>query len=336
MARGIAALGFLSLLLGITSGCDFVRANDRPVLRVVADVPLPGPTSRYDYQSLDPASGRLYIADMGAGRLIAFDTRRRRVASTAENLPKATGVLAVPSLHRVYVSAAGSHRVAILVDSTLATVGSVEDITFPDGLAFAPEAGKVFVSDEFGRREVVIDAATGRLRALIPLGGVAGNTQYDLVGRRVFVAVQTRNELVAIDPESERVSGRYRLPGADHPHGVLIDAPRRQAFVANEGNSKLLVVDLRTMRVTAEHAVGKEPDVLAFDPGLRRLYVASESGSVTVFSAEDSALLRLGTYTAPHAHTVAVDPTTHEVYLPLAEVNGQPLLRILAPDSTFH
>jgi hypothetical protein len=33
----------------------------------------------------------------------------------------------------------------------------------------------------------------------------------------------------------------------------------------------------------------------------------------------------------PHAHTVAVDPATHRVYLPLENVNGRPVLRILAP-----
>jgi DNA-binding beta-propeller fold protein YncE len=302
---------------------------------MVADVPLPGPPGRFDYQSFDPASGRLYIAHMGAGEILAFDTRRRRVVARAGDLPKATGVLAVPVLHRVYVSAAGSHQVAILDDSTLRIKGAVKGVTFPDGLAFAPEARKVFVSDEFGRREVVIDGATNRLRAMIPLGGEAGNTQYDSVGRQVLVAVQTRDELVAIDPRSERISGRFPLTGADHPHGVLIDPPRRLAFVANEGNSSLLVVDLRTMRVIAEHTVGKEPDVLAFDSDLRRLYVGSESGVVTGFSAGDSGLVRLGTYTAPHAHTVAVDPTTHEVYLPLADVKGRPVLRILTPaDST--
>jgi DNA-binding beta-propeller fold protein YncE len=312
-------------------------AGDRgaapPVLRVVADVALPGSPSRFDYQSLDPTTGYLYIVHMGAGQVVVFDTRTRRVKATVPNLPRATGVLAVPRLHRVYVSAAGAHRVAIFEDSTLREIGVVDGITFPDGLAFAAEAGKIFVSDELGRREIVIDAATQRMRASIPLGGEAGNTQYDSVGRLILVAVQTRNELVTIDPISERIVARYRLPGADRPHGVLIDAPRRLAFIANEGNAKLLVVDLKTMRVTADYPVGWEPDVLAFDPGLRRLYVASELGVVTVFAELESRLDLLGSYTAPQAHSVAVNPETHEVYLPLADIEGRPILRILAPCS---
>jgi DNA-binding beta-propeller fold protein YncE len=145
--------------------------------------------------------------------------------------------------------------------------------------------------------------------------------------------VQTRNELVAIDPAADRIAGRYALPGADQPHGLLIDAPRRLAFVANQGNHRLLVVDLRTMRVIGEYPIGEDPDVLAFDPGLRRLYVASESGDVAVFNEGEDRLEPAGTYRAAHAHSVAVDPRTHEVFLPLADVNGRPVLRILRPGS---
>ena len=37
---------------------------------MVADVPMPGPAVRFDYQMFDPSSGRLYIAHMNADRQI--------------------------------------------------------------------------------------------------------------------------------------------------------------------------------------------------------------------------------------------------------------------------
>jgi hypothetical protein len=40
------------------------------------------------------------------------------------------------------------------------------------------------------------------------------------------------------------------------------------------------VVDLANMKVLATYPVGKDPDVLAFDTGLKQLYVSAESGSV--------------------------------------------------------
>ena len=303
----------------------------RGALRVVQDYPLPGPANRFDYQSIDPTLGRLYMNHMNAGRLVVFDLKSSKVLGEVADLPRATGVWAVPAHHKVFVSAAGNHEVAIIDDRSLTVSARVGGIVFPDGIAFAPEADKVFVSDENGNADVVIDARTNAKRSTIDLGGEAGNTHYDSVSHCILVAVQTRNQLVAIDPSSEKIVARYDLPGSDHPHGFTIDEPGRLAFVTNEENAKLLVLDLRTMRVIATHSVGDGPDVLAWDPEWRRLYVASEGGGVSAFEADGSVLRSLGEYRAPHAHSVAVDPATHRVYLPLENMNGHPILRVMVP-----
>ena len=306
-------------------------AGPRGHLRLVADVPLPGPANRFDYQSVDPSARRLYISHMNAGRLVVLDLDSSRVVSDITGVDRATGVLAVPSLHRVYVSAAGRHELVEFDDRTLKEVGRVGGIRFPDGIAYAPVEQKLFVSDEAGDADVVVDVRSSAKRSTIPLGGEAGNTQYDSVSHCILVAVQTRNQLVAIDPATERVVARYDLPGSDHPHGFAIDGPGRLAFVTGEGNATLQVVDLRTMRVLSSRRVGDEPDVLAWDAAWRRLYVASESGVVNVFAVQGTVLQPLEELHIPRAHTVAVDPRTHRVYLPLENVGGHPVLRILEP-----
>ena len=325
-------VALLLVMMGVVVPGE-AQTGHAPVLRPVADVPLPGPTARFDYQSLDPAAGRLYIAHMRAGRLVVFDTRQDAVVISQPGFPGVTGLLAVPELGRLYASVTGRRELMVLEPVTLRVRARIPGIRFPDGIAYAREAGRIFVSDEFGQRDVVVDARGDSAVTSVALGGEAGNTQYDSVARRIWVAVQTRNQLVAIDPASARIVGRYALPGSDHPHGFTIDAPQRLAFVSCEGNARLLVVDLNTMRVTGSHAVGAEPDVLALDPGLSRLYVASESGVVTVFEERGRGLERLGEYRAPRAHTVAVDPATHRVYLPLENIGGRPVLRILSPVS---
>jgi DNA-binding beta-propeller fold protein YncE len=297
----------------------------------VQDVLLSGPTNRFDYQSFDQSAGRLYVNHMNAGRLIVFDVKTASVLREVPDLPRATGVWAVPSEHKVFVSAAGNREVAVIDDRTFAVQARIGGIRFPDGLAFAPNANKVFVSDESGEASVVIDARTNAKLSTIALGGEAGNTHYDSVSRCILVAVQTRNQLVAIDPVTEKIVARYDVPGSDHPHGFALDEPGRLAFITGEGNSKLLVLDLRTMKVAATHRVGDDPDVLAWDPNWRRLYVASESGVVSTFEVDGTTVRRLGDYRAPRAHSVSVDPTTHRVYLPLENVNGQPVLRVMAP-----
>ena len=63
--------------------------------------------------------------------------------------------------------------------------------------------------------------------------------------------------------------------------------------------------------------VGEGPDVLALDPVLHRLYVASESGTVTVFEIAGTVRKLVEGNAGPDAHSVAVDPETHVAYLPL-------------------
>ena len=301
--------------------------------RVVADVPLPGRAARFDYQSLDPTTGRLWIAHMGAGELLAFDTRTRQVVARVPDMPRVTGVLAVPTLQRVFATLSGSHEVAVLDARSGRVLARVRGGRFPDGLAYAPLARKLFVSDEHGRQELVIDVPSSAALTSIAMGGEVGNTQYDSTSGRIWVAVQTRNELVAIDPMKDSVVARVSVPGIERPHGVLIDAAHHIAYVAGEANGRVGVLDLRTMRVVRTYPVGDDPDVLAMDSERRRLFVASESGSIAAFDVRGDSLVPLPKYEAPHAHSVAVDPETHLLYVPLENLSGRPVLRILALES---
>src|SRR6266853_2356650 len=132
-------------------------------LRLIADVPLPGSASRFDYQSLEPASGRLFISHMGAGQLVVVDVRAGRVMANLDGFPTVTGVLAVPAEHRVYASATGDHAVVVVKDSALVIAARVPGPRFPDGIAYAPAERRVFVSDETGQQDVVIDATTNAI-----------------------------------------------------------------------------------------------------------------------------------------------------------------------------
>jgi DNA-binding beta-propeller fold protein YncE len=177
-----------------------------------------------------------------------------------------------------------------------------------------------------------MDAATNAVVARIELGGEPGNTQYDAGSHCVVVAVQTANQLAVIDPATASIVRRITLDQAvQYPHGVYIDARHRLAFIAGQESGTLGVLDLGTLRLREVLPIGRDPDVLAFDSTIGRLYVAAESGVLSVFEERDRSLVQLGWYRAPRAHSVAVDPATHRVYLPLADVGGHPVLRVLVP-----
>jgi DNA-binding beta-propeller fold protein YncE len=55
------------------------------------------------------------------------------------------------------------------------------------------------------------------------------------------------------------------------------------AYVACDSDDRLLVIDLNARKVVGAMPLGHDPDVLVDDPELKRLYVASESGVLSVF-----------------------------------------------------
>jgi DNA-binding beta-propeller fold protein YncE len=333
---GLIASAFIALPscqwlnLDLQTNRQAIAPEQSRFLKQVADVPLPGDTSRFDYQSLDLSTGYLYIAHLGAGRVLVFDTKTRKMVADIANLPGVHGVLTISEPRQVYASATSLNQVASIDPQTFKVKAIIPTGKYPDGLAYSPTTQTIFVSNQFGKSNTVISTKTLQPVATIDLGGEVGNTQYDPGSRQIFAAVQTRNQLVAIDPQINKVVGRYDIPGCDHPHGLLIEPKQNQAFIGCEDNAKLAIFSLRTMQVVSTHPVGNGPDVLAFDPGLHRLYVASEGGVLSVLDLQNDQTAKLENIQVdPSAHTVAVDPQTHRIYLPLERVGDRPVLRVL-------
>jgi len=73
------------------------------------------------------------------------------------------------------------------------------------------------------------------------------------------------------------------------------------------------------------------PDVIKFDAGLGRIYVACYSGAIAVFHEDDADHYhKLEDFRVQHAvHSLAVDPKTHRVYTPEQEEAGKPVARMV-------
>jgi YVTN family beta-propeller protein len=324
---------FVTLFFLLFSFAHQSRAQSGLPLETVADIPLPGGVSRFDYQDLDGASGRLYIAHLGANRLTVFDTRNRRVISEVPGLMSVHGVIAVPELHRIYATATGTNELVVIDDETLRILARVPAGDYPNGLAYDARDAKIYVSNNRGGTESVIDARTNKALPAVQIGGGGGNTQYDPESNHILVTIHSVNDLAEIDPQVDKVVARYHLTGVENCHSLALDSPNRLAFVTCGGTApKLAVFDLTAKKQMGLYPVGAHPDVLAFDRELGRLYVSSESGAVSVFDEEDHKLRKIGeAHLAPNAHSVAVDQKTHLVYFPLENLKGKPALRIMRP-----
>lgn len=337
MGRGLfGGYGMAAALVAALSVCAPTQAEEPAgaPLTAVGDAPLPGRANRFDYQSYDGSRHLLFVAHLGDGAVTAMDTRSQRVVANVEGLKQVHGVLAVPELGRVYASATGERRVVVIDEGSFEVIASIPAGAYPDGMTYVPSRKKLYVADKRGAL-VVIDAASNQAITTIPLDGQAGNVGHDPVSDRVVVNLRSKGKLAEIDPATDTVVALHPLPGALENHGLLIAPAARLAFVACEGNSVLLTLDLDGMRVVSSHPVGAAPDTMAFDPGLGLLYVASESGVLTIFRVEGKTVAKVGeVFVGSRAHSVAVAPDTHLVYLPLENVERRPVLRVLTPTST--
>ncbi|WP_427174751.1 hypothetical protein [Arthrobacter sp. 92] len=87
----LIAAGLLALLPGSVTGCSSpAPASSLPLTRV-QDIALPGAASRLDYQALDEAGKRLYIAHLGDGTVHAVVWPRARWRGPCREHPRCTG-----------------------------------------------------------------------------------------------------------------------------------------------------------------------------------------------------------------------------------------------------
>lgn len=328
--RVSVALAIVAVALAVTACGAGSRNVATAVLPLHRDpvVALPGGPTRFDYADVDPGAHLLFVAHLGDSALIELDTRTRKVIRVIPNLPSVRGVIVVPSLHRVFATATGAAQVVTPNEDTGAVLAQAPAGEYPDGLAYVPATNQVWISDESGGGETVIDASSGARVATVELSGEAGNVRYDPIGKRVLVAVQSRNQLVSIDPATRRIIGRFPIAGCEHSHGLTVDATR--AFVGCDANDMLVVLSLADLQPVARLAVGAGPDVLAVDAPRHLLYVAAESGALTMIdtrTARCAVIVRASL--AAGAHVVAVNPLNGEAYFPLPTVlHGNPGLLI--------
>ena len=147
--------------------------------------------------------------------------------------------------------------------------------------ALAAPFHKLYVSDERGKAEAVVDVYKDEIIRTLHFDSETGMPQYDPVARLVYVNLQDQNILAAIDPATDRVVGRYPVGRCKGNHGMALDPDHHRAFLSCEENNLMTVFDLNKHVPIAFLPMANGAEVIKFDPGLRRIYVACYSGALS-------------------------------------------------------
>jgi DNA-binding beta-propeller fold protein YncE len=309
-----------------------------PLVRVT-DIDLPGAPTRFDYQDIDTVRGRLVVAHMNDGAVLFVNLHDGSVLTRLTGIPMARGVAVAEDVARVFITSS-PHQLVIVDAESLEELRRVETGAGPDGVAWDPSDKVVGVSDQRdGALSLINDSGDG-LRTSIPLGDETGNVAFDGSRGWFWITVVTNglpDQLVGIDPKTKAIKLKLPIPGCSGAHGLRLHPDGESGFIACEANNLLARVALRG----GDHAVstaatGSGPDVLAIDAGIGWLYVAAESGELTIFDTQQPGVVKVGhDHLSKNAHSVAVDRATHRVFFPImAGPKGTPILRIMKPQGT--
>ncbi len=302
------------------------------VLRKVASFDLPGPGGkRFDYLTIDNDDHYLISAHLGAGQTYIIDLRTNKVVATVTDTPGAEGVEYVPAGKKFYTSNAGDNTIGVVDLKSMKVVKKIPTEKKPDGSAFAAPFHKLYVSDEHGKAEAIVDVRKDQVVKTLYFDSETGIPQYDPVARKVYVNLQDQNIFAVIDPATDEVIGRYPVGKCKGNHGMTLDPEHHRAFLSCEENNLMTVFDLDKHQPIAFLPMADGPDVIKFDPGLERIYVACYSGAISVFHQDDPDHYRkLEDFKVQHAvHSLAVDRDTHRVYTPEQEEDGKQAAKMI-------
>jgi DNA-binding beta-propeller fold protein YncE len=318
-----------------TSNIAGTSLAKRLPLVVVGDVALPGGASRFDYQDVDPRLGHLVIAHMGDGSVLFVRLSDGAVLRELTGIRTPRGVAVAAEVGLVFVTSM-PNQLVIIDGKAMREIRRVGTGAGPDGVAWDGMHKVVGVSNQRdGTLSLIHDAGQGA-HAQVRLGSETGNVMFDATRGWFWVTVNTESQpdtLVAVNPTTAAIETTIKLPSCNGAHGLRLHPDAASAYVACESNSVLTRVDLRGKHAISTAPTGEDPDVMSLDPQIGWLYVAAESGELTVFDMNRPGVALIG-HDRPfaHAHTVAADPTTHRVFFPLAAgPKGTPVLRIMQP-----
>jgi len=312
----------LMCLLALVPLTAAQAAGKAPHYHLTHQVSLPGDEG-WDYLLYDQAGRRLFVSH--GSRVLVVDGEKLTVTGEIADTPGVHGIALAPDLGRGYVSAGRAGTVVVFDLKTLARLKEIK-VTGdnPDAILYDPATHRVFTFNGRGRNLTAIDARTDEVVGTVAVDAKPEFAATDGKGR-VYVNLEDRNSLAALDPQKVALLATWPLPGCDEPSGLAIDAAHERLFPVC-GSKVMAVVDGASGKVLGSAPIGAGVDAAAYDPGTRLAFASCGEGVLTVVRIARSGRPEVvqSLTTQRGARTLALDLEKHRVFLVTADFSPPP------------
>jgi DNA-binding beta-propeller fold protein YncE len=283
-----------------------------------------GSTREYfDYITVDSAARRVYLSHGTEIKVIDADSGA--LIGNISGLKQDHGVALASEFGRGYISDGGQGKVIFFDLKSLKVTGEAKADKDADSILYDSFSKHVFVMNGDPHSSTVIDAKSGSVVGTIDLGGGPEFAVADGSGT-VYVNLEDKSELVAIDSQSLKIKSRWPLAPAGAPTALAMDVQHHRLFSAGRDPQMLVVLDSDNGKVLQSFPISAGVDAAAFEPETGLLFVSTREGMVHVFH-EDSPDKLSETETIKTefgAKTMGLDTKTHNLIVDTADFGPAP------------
>jgi DNA-binding beta-propeller fold protein YncE len=222
---------------------------------------------------------------------------------------------------RVFISALGNNTVEVINLFGGTVEHTITGVTNPQGVAFSPEANKLFVASAQGKL-YVYDGDSFNLITTLNFEGGADNLRYDAATKRVYVGCgddEKNGAIAAVDAmTNQRLDEEYKIGG--EPESFQLEKSGPNIYVNIPDLRQVAVINRQTKRITRWPLTGLRLNFpMTLDEADHRLFVGiREPARLAVFDTTSGHMI-VALPSAEDTDDLYYDAEHKRVYVPGGE-----------------
>ena len=277
----------------------------------------------WDYLSVDNANQNLFVSHGSVVNVI--DLKTDQTIATIQDAKGVHGIAIANDLNKAFISCGKDNTVSVI---NLKTFELIEKIKIegqkPDAILYDQFSHYVLTYNAKSSDATVIDANTNKVVKTIPLGGKPEFSVTNTKGL-IYVNIEDKNEIKTIDTKTLEVMNTWSISPGDEPSGLALDIQNNILFSVCS-NKTMVIVDATTGKIIQIVPIGDGCDGVAFDAKKKMIFSSNGEGSITAVKEESNKKFTVveTINTQKGARTIAINPTTSQLYLSTAAFGAKP------------